>query len=263
MEEKQEANVDQTDDRIQEGAEELEKLNKIGWKGEWAFEEDLKYDNQGIFASDKVKCARIGCDAEVAEAELKRCAKCKGCYCKRDCQIADWKKRHKYECNILCNILNEEFSKEDKRMTIENQMQRIRMYMCPYVVVKTESLGRGIVYVSSTSSLTQWVCRDAVNHQGKGLDRSFKLEFFTLDDWDAFVADNFELAAPRKHIKTMIDSYDIEKQFVLVLLFACGHYAGAIFPLVPDAGICKRLGDMYEFAQMDSPLQLNVDTADD
>ncbi|CAN0067784.1 unnamed protein product [Phaeothamnion confervicola] len=89
------------------------------------------------------------------------------------------------------------------------------------------------------------------------LDRSCIFHYLTMGEYlEAVVSDDFELGTLRRPLEKAVATYDTERQAVVLWRARCGHLAVLVVPLVPDFGICKRLGEDY--AHHDA-LQLNLD----
>jgi hypothetical protein len=86
------------------------------------------------------------------------------------------------------------------------------------------------------------------------------LHFLTQGEFDSEVCrDDFELALMRTPLKDAVETYDTEKEVVLLCRFRCGHMALGKAALVPDYGICKKLGQDYYSENTAGALQLNLD----
>lgn len=246
---------------MQKGKEALKELSEKEWSNcIWDFETNLKY----IQPDENEGCAKF-CSYQLCRKKLDKPLKCVNCnsvYCSRDCQVKAWKFSHKDSCNIYIKSNNNSLTSIDYQTIIKRQLRRIRMYLCPYIVSKTSVVGKGFTFVSSKETFKEWISYQRTTQEGVLLSRSFKVEFLTLDELDMLISDNFEFGIMRPSISKLIDSYDPTSSFVFAILFNCGLLLTAQFPLVPDEGICLRLGKMYNFDKLDTPLQLNVDEDD-
>lgn len=176
----------------------------------------------------------------------------------------DWKKHgnHKDECAFVEK--RDGLGRDETLLILELALRRIRMYLCPFVVCKTEKMGKGVAFVKSKEPIKDWIYIGRRDWQGRLLNRSFVVEFLTLGEFDGLAfEDDFELATVRPKLQAILDEYDVTKEMVVLVLTGCGFFACASFPLIPDVTICKPLGDMYKYADMDCPLQLNVDITDE
>tara|TARA_B110001450_G_C17211614_1_gene315609 strand:- start:160 stop:360 length:201 start_codon:yes stop_codon:yes gene_type:complete len=63
----------------------------------------------------------------------------------------------------------------------------------------------------------------------------------------------------RTPLKKSIESYDIEKEVILLIRFRCGNMSLGKAVLVPDYKICKKLGKDYYAENANNALQLNLD----
>ncbi|CAK8990627.1 SET and MYND domain-containing protein DDB_G0277331 [Durusdinium trenchii] len=189
------------------------------------------------------------------EAKVMRCGKCGAAYCGRACQVAAWKSgAHKVECKRV-----QEPAAHSKEI-VEEMLRRIRMYLCPYAVAFQEIRGRGFVFLRSNAALQDWIYEHPIDAQGRLLDRHVKLQFLTMGEFDALAfEDDFELAAVRPSLVEALEAYDDQAELPVVLVLRCGFFALVTVPLVPEMAICKGLANMYKYAEMQGPLQLNVD----
>jgi hypothetical protein len=247
---------------------------------EWIQTLDLGYDEP---PAPPVAC--FGCGKTVAKdgIKLNKCSKCNvASYCSRDCQISDWKGgKHKMACFSYARQLKlkqqppqqpedaetnhdtetlEKERKEAQEAIRTDVFTRIRFYACPYAVFRTATLGSGFLFVQSDSTLHDLSPLIPKNAYGQAQMRSILLHFLTLGEFDAELCrDDFELAAVRTKLQEAIDTYDDEKQVVLLCRFRCGHVALGKAVLVPDYGICKSLGQDYYSENAIGAVQLNLD----
>ena len=198
-------------------------------------------------------------------SKLLRCAKCQvATYCQRECQVQDWKKgKHKAACASYKRVgPNMTLSTtEVKRQACNDLFGRIRFYICPYAVFKSSSLGRGFLFVQSNLSLATMSLLIPKDSYGRPTrNRSVLVHFLTVGEYDSEVCrDDFEMATVRSDLVQAVEEYDEEKEVVLLFRFRCGHMSLGKSVLVPDYGVCKKLGMDY-FAENDSAsLQLNID----
>ena len=71
---------------------------------------------------------------------------------------------------------------------------------------------------------------------------------------------DFELGVVRNGLVTAVETYDPKTQMVVLWLSLCGYLGVLTVPIVPDFGICQKLG--VEHA-MNRTLQLALDVADE
>jgi len=90
--------------------------------------------------------------------------------------------------------------------------------------------------------------------------RSVLLHYLTMGEFTSEVCrDDFELATVQRSLQQAVDEYDPDREVVLLMRFRCGNLSVGITPMIPDVGVCRKLGKDY-FADMDSEaLQLNID----
>ena len=111
---------------------------------------------------------------------------------------------------------------------------------------------------NTLQELSLLVPKDTTGRAIKG--RSVLLHFLTMGEFDAdVVSDDFELAAVRTQLSAAVSAYDPKKEMVLLLRLRCGHVALGKAVLVPDYGICKKLGQDYHAESTSGALQLNLD----
>ena len=200
------------------------------------------------------------------ESKQLKCAKCRVAgYCQKECQVKDWKKGgHKVYCDAYRRVgplmkIGTDSEKLDARTEI---FARIRYYACPYAVHKFQALGRGFLFIQSNSTLAACSLPLPKDSSGRIMapERSLLIHYLTLGEYDSEVCrDDFELAIVRPHLKEAVDSYDEEKQIVILTRFRCGNLAVGITPIVPDFAVCRKLGHDYFSESTAGALQLNLD----
>jgi hypothetical protein len=132
--------------------------------------------------------------------------------------------------------------------------------MCPYAVFRTLDLGRGFLFLQSDRTIQDLSVYIPKDFTGRTCGRSLLIHFLTLGEFDSEVCrDDFELAMMRTALKEAVESYDTEKEAILLCRFRCGHIALGKAVLVPDYTICKKLGEDYYAANPSGALQLNLD----
>jgi hypothetical protein len=200
-------------------------------------------------------------DAET-KADLSKCAKCQvAVYCSRECQVKDWKEgRHKFACPSYTRSLTCMDTDETKEQIRNEIFARIRFYACPYAVFKTAELGNGFLFIQSDTTLKDLSIAIPKDSNGRTLTRSIIMHFLTMGEYDAEVCkDDFEMAVVRSNLQELMDNYDEQKEVVLLLRFRCGHVALGKAVLVPDYGICKKLGQDYYADNPAGAVQLTLD----
>mmetsp|Transcript_16699 Transcript_16699/g.32431 ORF Transcript_16699/g.32431 Transcript_16699/m.32431 type:complete len:294 (-) Transcript_16699:119-1000(-) len=198
-------------------------------------------------------------DANAAPKQM-RCGRCSTHYCSRECQVQSWKVSHKRECEVISAANKGTLSTEQTHVIVEDMLRRIRMYMCPYAAGFSLLHGKGFVMIRSNSTLRQWVHEFPKDCEGNILRRSVQLQYLTLGEFDGLAfEDDFELAVVRPKLEEALEAYDMQKQVVVVVLLRCGFLACITIPMVPDYSISKQLAAMYQYVEMEGPLQLNVD----
>lgn len=207
----------------------------------------------------------VTCETVLPEKKLSRCAKCQvACYCSKACQVQDWKSGgHRVACPAYARVgrqmsLTKPSDQQDARAEI---FGRIRFYACPYAVHKAATLGRGFLFVQSDSTLACLSLPTPKDCSGRQMSmRWVLLHYLTLGEYDSEVCrEDFELAHVRKTLAMAVESYDDQKEVVLLMRFRCGHVALGRAALVPDFRLCQRLGQDYYSESSSGALQLNLD----
>ena len=232
-------------------------LSNVPTSVEWLKEIELGYTNANS-ESRSVVCFHCGENSK----KLSKCSRCNvAAYCSRNCQISDWKTgRHKMACPSYARVANTDTSVGTKEEFRNELFQRIRFYICPYAVFRTSELGRGFLFLQTDKTirdLSVYIPKDCT---GRLVSRSVLCHFLTLGEFDSEVCkDDFELALMRTPLKKSIESYDIEKEVILLIRFRCGNMSLGKAVLVPDYKICKKLGKDYYAETANNALQLNLD----
>jgi len=225
----------------------------------------IKCIELGYIESSPRSIVCFSCGKRPSSESSKKFSKCSKCcvaaYCSRDCQLKDWKTgRHKMACPSYARVAKTPICDETKQ-TIRNELfARIRFYICPYAVFRTAELGRGFLFLQTDRTLqdmSSYIPKDCMGHR---ITRSVLLHFLTLGEFDSEVCrDDFELALMRMPLKNMIETYETEKEIVILCRFRCGNMALGRAVLVPDYKICKKLGQDYYSENTAGALQLNLD----
>jgi len=164
-----------------------------------------------------------------------------------------------------------ELDDETKSTLRDELFGRIRFYVCPYAVFKYRQLGRGFLFLQSDRTLLDLsyaTPKDGITGRSlvegdpwsKSQNRAVLLHYLTLGEFDSELCrEDFELYHIRPKLQHAIDTYDSEKHLVLLCRFRDGHMAVGIAVLVPDYGICQKLGGDYYSSNDSGALQLNLD----
>jgi hypothetical protein len=223
---------------------------------EWNQTFELGYDEPDPRHPVCFSCA----EQSSAEKKFSKCEKCHiAAYCSRDCQIKDWKEgRHKLACSSYARLAS---MTDETKAAIRNEIfLRIRFYACPYAVFKTAELGNGFLFVQSDTALKDLSIPIPKDSSGRTLTRSIIMHFLTMGEFDAEVCrDDFEMAEVRGKLQVLVNAYDPEKEVVVLVRLRCGHVALGKAVLVPDYGICKKLGNDYYANNTAGAVQLNLD----
>ena len=149
---------------------------------------------------------------------------------------------------------------DDKDAARQDILSRIRLYAYPFAICKSQSVGRGFLFVQSNSSFAVLSLPGPILSNGRRCknQRSVLLHWLTMKEYDSEVCmDDFELAGVRRGLKGMVDNYDEKVEIPILMRFRCGHVAVGTAPLVPDYKLCETLGKDYE--EIGDALQLNID----
>jgi len=232
----------------------------------WHFQDTLKYAQEG--RQEAGKCNLASCPDRQAQEGLQkgkklRCAKCGTVYCSKRCQILSWKQGHKLECSTINRLRAGALTQQDERAITELLLRRIRLYLCPMAVSFQTIRGKGYVNLRSNTALEDWLYAGPADSEGRLLqERNVQLLFETFDEFEAKAfEDDFELAVARPKLEEALNGYNPQEQVVVVILLRCGFLSIVTIPIVPDLSICKQLGAMYRYAELEGPLQLNVDAS--
>mmetsp|Transcript_31813 Transcript_31813/g.53167 ORF Transcript_31813/g.53167 Transcript_31813/m.53167 type:complete len:299 (-) Transcript_31813:121-1017(-) len=235
-------------------------LSKTPTTVDWVYETELGYTNP---TQRPTVCFACGKQASPPTTKLSKCAKCSvAAYCSRDCQVSDWKTgRHKMACPSYARAYPAIQESNAKEMVRNELFSRIRFYACPYGVFRYSELGRGFLFLQTDKTLQDMSLYIPKDCTGRAMTRSVLIHYLTLGEFDSEVCrDDFELAMARTALKEQVESYDPEKEAVLLCRFRCGHLALGRAVLVPDFKICKKLGqDYYSAENAAGALQLNLD----
>mmetsp|Transcript_34078 Transcript_34078/g.80216 ORF Transcript_34078/g.80216 Transcript_34078/m.80216 type:complete len:252 (-) Transcript_34078:527-1282(-) len=226
----------------------------------WIKEMELGYKEGSVRST-----VCFSCGSQPDSENSKKLSKCSRCgvaaYCSRECQLSDWKTgRHKMACPSYARVAQTPISDETKQAIRNELFARIRFYVCPYAVFRTAELGRGFLFLQSDRTLqdlSSYIPKDCT---GRIITRSVLLHFLTLGEFDSEVCkDDFELALMRTPLKEAIETYETEKEVILLCRFRCGNMALGKAVLVPDYRICKQLAQDYYAGNTAGALQLNLD----
>lgn len=199
---------------------------------------------------------------------LLSCSKCLVArYCQKECQVRDWKRSpggHKSCCSMYKRVgpNMKIVSSEDQELARNLIFARVRFYACPYAVHRARTLGRGFLLIQSSGSLALMsLLGTKLDSYGRSTPmRSVLLHYLTMGEYDRDLCrDDFEMTIVRTELQEAVDHYDEETQVVLLTKFRCGHLVVGVAPLVPDIGICRKLGMDYYADNQEAALQLNLD----
>lgn len=238
---------------------------------ELGYVEDSGGDNVASLENEKPVCFHCGkVPNETESSKLSKCARCQvASYCSRKCQVTHWKGGdgkvgHKHSCAAY-KIVGEDMMiifGDDKDTARQDILSRIRFYAYPYAVHKASTVGRGFLFVQSSSSLAVLSLPVPILSNGRRCQtqRSVLLHWLTMNEYAEVCLDDFELAGVRKELKAAVELYDEKVEVPVLMRFRCGHVAVGIVPLVPDFKLCVMLGkEYYGSGQGDGALQLNID----
>jgi hypothetical protein len=185
----------------------------------------------------------------------KQCSQCHvATYCSKECQIQDWKQKHKKYCDAYQRIDTNGHLKtpDDSVHARQHLLHHIRLYAMPYAVYQMQTLGRGFLFVQSTQTLAALTL--------PGRNRSVLLHYLTLGEYDAEVCrDDFELTAVRTCLQNAVHEYDAQQQVVVMMRFRCGHVAVGVIPLSLEYAVCLQLGKEYYQNVTAGALELQLD----
>jgi hypothetical protein len=228
---------------------------------EWMQTMELSYEASSN-PPDTV-CFSCGKPPKMESSGLSKCAKCGiASYCSRECQIKDWKEgRHRLACPSYRRLKKLALNNHVTQTIIRNEIfGRIRFYACPYAIFKTQELGNGFLFVQSNNTLQDLSLHISKDTTGRILERSVLMHFLTMGEFDVdLVSDDFEMAAVRTELQKLVSTYNQKKELILLFRSRCGHVALGKGVLVPDYGICKKLGQDYYSENTAGSVQLNLD----
>lgn len=239
---------------------------------------ELCYSISGYHEETSSIC--FSCEkAPTTEHPLKLCGQCKVAgYCSKECQVQDWKRRHKgavcsaYQRLALKPIKGDEslpgkrtwsLAPVDAQCNARNEFfGRLRFYICPYAVFRHANLGRGFLFIQSNHTLAMISLAIPIDCWGRSLGmRSCSVHYLTVGEYDQEICrDDFEMTMVRKEVQNAVAEYDPLTQIVVLMRFRCGHVALGLTSLVPDYKLCQRLGnDYYASNPSMGSLLLNLD----
>jgi len=198
-----------------------------------------------------------------------KCSKCHvATYCGRDCQVKDWKAKHRAACDAFRRVgpqmlFLDKATEDHKADARRDIFQRVRFYACAYTVNQASKLGRGFLFLQSDKTLAAMSLTHPQDAFGRPIvNRSVLLHYLTLGEYDSELCrDDFEMATIRNELKELIENYDESTHIVLLMRFRCGHLALGKAVLVPEYSVCKKLGVDYFGENPPPSLQLNIDDA--
>ena len=202
-------------------------------------------------------------DDKPPPATFKGCGGCGAKYCCRECQVSDWKSGHKKLCSSLQLLRNDlpSYNKEHRRGVVQRIIHEYRIYMCPFAICKYATQGRGFLLITSIDNpINDFVYRRNVDREGILLDRRIELEYLDLGEFAELCTHDFELGVIRNGLVAAVETYDPQKQVVVLWLAACGYLGVLTVPIVPDFGVCQVLGADHA---NNRTLQLALDVQDE
>jgi len=138
---------------------------------------------------------------------------------------------------------------------------RIRFYACPYAVYKTQTLGKGFLFLQSEETLaimSLGMPKDWNGHRIEG--RSIHVHFLTVGEYEQEVCrEDFEMTSFRDDIIKAVNEYNEKAEVVVLMKFRCGHMALGTSKLVPEFALCKQLGKEYYGSVTAGSVTLNLD----
>jgi hypothetical protein len=228
---------------------------------QWLQTLELGYTDTTAAAPAESVC--FGCGA--VHSNLSVCVQCNVAgYCQKDCQVNDWKTGgHKAACASYKRLGSSMNLPEQEFEAVRNQIfQRIRFYACPYAVHKASTLGRGFMFVQSDCTLAMMSLLVPKDCYGRLIqNRNVLLHYLTMGEYDAEVCrDDFEMTVVRTKLQEAVETYDEQTQVVILMRMRCGHVALGMAALVPDYGLCRKLGLDYYSESTAGAVQLNLDS---
>ena len=228
---------------------------------EWSRVEELGYEDCSYrSASDDSLCFHCA----TPHTKLFRCGQCRVAgYCQKDCQVQDWKRQHKAACLTYKRVGPEMklTSPEMQEQARSDIFHRVRFYVCAYAAFKEATLGRGFLFLQGDQSLAALSLAIPKDVHGRPMpNRGVMVHYLTMGEFDAELCrDDFELAAVRHDLQTLVDEYDEQKEVVLLMRFRCGHLAVGKAQLAMPYGSFRKLGSDFFAEQNAACLQLNID----
>ena len=202
-----------------------------------------------------------------ADSRFKSCSQCGLPYCSKECQTSDWKRGgHKLHCKQFASLsgfggMRLEITDDEITALV---LRNVRMYTCPFTVRKYREYGRGFLFGTSSSTISDFVFEGHVSARGQKLSRLISFRFATLVEYGKMCEEHSGFKVVSETLCSCVATYNPEKE--LVFLFVCEGTAGApafltcvLCPLVPDFGICEKLGADYADRDM---IAINLDDED-
>lgn len=202
-----------------------------------------------------------------AGAKFKSCSRCGLPYCSKECQTLDWKRGgHKLHCKQFASLvgfggMRLEITDDEVTALV---LRNVRMYTCPFTVCKYREYGRGFLFGTSSSPISDFVFEGHVNARGQRLERLISFRFATLAEYDKMCEEHSAFTVVSETLRSCVTSYNPQKE--IVFLFLCEGSVGApafltcvLCPLVPDFGMCEKLG--VDYAERDM-IAINLDDED-
>jgi hypothetical protein len=243
---------------------------QVGGKGKhdyvWHYTGHLKYDYKAKDDSDNVANTlgnRFLCHQCLsATGKLLKCPKCGIGFCSQTCFKQAWKK-HKKKCPAFLAVRKDRFSEESMTFYKESivvYFQSLRIYWCPYAVNRSQVLGSdGFLLVQAKTPIDEFIHDVPVSFDGKPLNRSFVVEYLPINEFTERLKTNFELGVVLDDLIAAVNNCDKKKYMVVLVMAPCGFMTVVSVPLVPDYGICAKLGVEHR----ELPIMVfNIDSTD-
>ena len=230
---------------------------KVGYAYEWHKCHHLRY----AFTTPAVREGTLPLCQSCCQPneKLLKCPKCGMGYCSKECQKRDWKK-HKKKC-ALFRVSRNDPASLDYTDVIIALFQPLRIYLCPYAVNRCHIVGEaGFLLVQSKEDpIHNFLFDNPVDLYGRPLNRALTCEYLTIAEFTSRLKDNFELGVVLEDLVTAVETHDSKHQMVTLVLAPCGYINVFSAPLVPDADMCMKLGQVHKNLPL---LELNIDARD-
>lgn len=229
----------------------------------------IRWSHQCLNHAPARRIAPPLCFACGAEGAKSACAKCVVArYCTRECQVADWKARHKQGCAAFKTLgVAQKFADAVSAGSATDALVgKMRLYAFPFAIQSLRTAGRGFVFLQSDTSLDVLSLPTGsppIDCAGRPLvqARCVLMHYVTLEEFDTEISQALPALLPaRRALVEAIDKYDDTGEAVLLVHFGPSpdnSFTGvAIAPLAPDVAVCRAMG--AEYAGKDA-LQIDLD----